>query len=62
MSLSKEKLVSLHKYLAGMKERLISPIPKKHEAHPEAYRAFLNKEVLAVQAKLDAAKLEGTGK
>ncbi len=57
--MSKEKIVSLNKYLGGLKERLISPTPVKHLGNPDTYRQFLEREIRAVQLKLDAAKLEG---
>ena len=58
--MTKEKLQSLTKYASQMKERLNSAVPPKHAHRPEAYKAWLTKELTMTNAKLDAAKFAGT--
>lgn len=60
--MTKEKIVSLTKYLQSLNNRLTSSIPDKHKNHPETFMAFLKNEVEAVSKQLADAKLEGTGK
>jgi hypothetical protein len=57
--MTKAKLESLTKYLVDLKNKLTSPIPAKHVNSPETYKAFLKHEIEMVEAKLEAAKLEG---
>lgn len=56
---SKEKLISLNKYLSSLKDKLSSPTPEKHKDHPETYKQFLEREIRAVGLKLEAAKIDG---
>lgn len=56
--LSKEKTLSLNKYLVDLKNRQSSAIPFKHLGHPNEYKHFLQSEIKAVQSKLDSDKLE----
>lgn len=52
--MTKEKLVSLKKYMTDMTNRLESPnTPEKHKGHPEHYKAFLRNEIRMVKQKLD---------
>lgn len=60
--LTREKKVNLTKYIQTLKDRLASPIPKKHAGHPATFTLFLQRELTMAQAKLDADKLEGSGK
>ncbi len=57
--LTKDKLVSLTKYLEHLKDRLKAPTPPKHANHPDTFRNFLNNEISIVTKQLDAAKLDG---
>lgn len=56
--MTKEKITSLTKYADGLRNSLSSPTPSKHESHPAAYTQFLERELKAVTAQLDNAKLE----
>jgi SMC interacting uncharacterized protein involved in chromosome segregation len=54
---------TLVKYANELKAKLESKdIPIKHVNHPNEYREFLTRELKAVTAKLDAAKLDGVKK
>lgn len=58
--MTKEKVVSLNKYVQDIKNRLTSPVPPKHSGHPDTYKRFLENELKSVISRLEAAKLEGT--
>lgn len=60
--MTKEKLVSLTKYVADLKSRLSDSIPEKHKNSPTTYHDFLRNEIRMTEIKLDAAKLEGVTK
>jgi len=60
--MNKEKLVSLSKYLGGLKDKLANPIPHKNRGSLATYKQFLKNEIETVSAKLEAAKLDGGGK
>lgn len=60
--MTKEKLISLEKYLDDLKSKLTSPVPEKHEASPATYKHFLNNEIRLTKSKIESAKLEGTTK
>jgi hypothetical protein len=66
MILSKEKLISLNKYLTDMKNKLEDVnqgnVPKKHENNPVSYKLFLVREIGTVQKQLEHDKLERTSK
>jgi hypothetical protein len=62
MEMTKEKLVSLNRYLDDLTNKLNSLVPAKHAKHPDTYKQFLSREIEAVKAKLERAKLEGTTK
>ena len=52
--MTKEKMVSLKKYMSDLTNRLESPvIPEKHKGHPEHFKAFLRNEIRMVKQKLD---------
>lgn len=55
--MTKEKLQSLSKYVADMEARLASPVPKKWEHAPDAYKAFLKNEIRLHKNKIDSEKL-----
>lgn len=57
--MTKEKLVSLKRYLDEMTNLLNAPLPEKHSKRAEAYKAFIAKEIKGVTAQLEAARLEG---
>ena len=57
--MTKEKIISLNKYLTGLKDKLTARTPSKHKDHPATYKQFLEREIRAVSLKLDEAKLEG---
>jgi hypothetical protein len=57
--MTKEKLISLQKYLTDLSNRLTAPVPEKHKDSEATYRYFLRNEIRMVNAKLEAAKLEG---
>jgi len=59
--MTKEKLVSLKRYLDDLTNKL-GTTPTKHKDHPKTYEQFLRREIAAVKGKLEAAALEGTGK
>lgn len=54
--MTKEKMNSLIKYAQDLKNRLQSPVPPKHEGHPESYKAFLTNELVSVERSLEKAK------
>jgi hypothetical protein len=54
--MSKEKLKSLSKYQDGVKNKLTSPTPSKHQKHPEQYRQFLQRELDAVNRSIEELK------
>jgi len=41
----KEKIKKLNKYIGDLKSRLNSPTPSKWAHAPEAYKAFLKREI-----------------
>lgn len=61
--MTKEKLVSLTRYLDNLTSRLQdTTIPAKHINRVESYHNYLKHEIDMVKSKLEAAKLEGNGK
>ena len=54
--MSKEKIKSLSKYQDGIKNKLTSPTPSKHQKHPEQYRQFLQRELDAVNRSIEDLK------
>lgn len=60
--MTKEKIVSLTKYLNEMKNKLDSSIPEKWAHSPESYKNFLQREVRLTAKKLDDAKLTADSK
>lgn len=54
--MTKEKLVSLKRYLDHLTNRLSSPTPEKHQSHPQTYKAFLENEIRLVSSQLEKAK------
>lgn len=60
--MTRDKLLSLTKYLDKLNNMITSPTPDKHIGHPETYRLYLVREIAVVKAKLDEAKLEGLTK
>lgn len=56
--MNKDKLVSLIKYQAQLRDKLLSPIPFKHKDRIAVYKQFLNNELPIVTAQIEAAKLE----
>lgn len=42
---TKEKILSLEKYLTELKNRLNSPTPDKHKNRDKEFREFLNREI-----------------
>jgi len=58
---SNDKLNSLLKYAEDTKNRLESEaIPAKHASHPEAYKAYLRRELEVVTRKIDGIRMNGT--
>lgn len=57
--MNKEKVVSLTKYLNGLKDKLANPTPHPKRGSLATYTQFLKNEISTVQSKLDAAKLDG---
>ena len=57
--MTKEKLISLNKYVSDLQNRLSSPVPAKHKDHPETYKDFLKHEIKMVTDKLEQVRLEG---
>jgi hypothetical protein len=55
--MTKEKVLSLTKYLNDMKTKLVAPLPKKHEGGERTYRQFLENEIKTATSRLDAAKM-----
>lgn len=62
MALSKEKTASLVKYQVQLKDKLASTTPAKHVHRDASYRQYLERELSAVTATIEAAKMEGTNK
>lgn len=60
--MTQEKLKNLSDYSRKLRERLNSPIPKKHLQRPEAYKAFLTRELSITNMKLDLARLASAEK
>jgi hypothetical protein len=60
--MTKEKLVSLTKYVLDLKAKLETAVPEKHKNNPTTYHNFLRNEIRMTTIKLEAAKLEGTVK
>lgn len=56
--MNNDKLKSLQKYEATVKSRIDSPTPVKHSHRDSAYRLYLARELEAVSAKINQAKLE----
>jgi uncharacterized protein YpmS len=59
MIVSKEKTLSLTKYLSDLKNKLSSQLPEKHKNRECQYKQFLNNEIKTVSAKLEVLKLAG---
>ncbi len=57
--MTKEKLLSLTKYLARCKELLEMTVPHKHENHPDSYKTYLRHEIKTTQSTLDAERESG---
>lgn len=58
--MTKEKIISLTKYQAQLKDKLSSTtVPTKHVNRVASYKRFLTSELEAVTKQLDAAKMEG---
>lgn len=55
----KEKIIKLTKYVEDMKSRLGSDTPAKHASHPQAYKQFLEREIVAATRKIESLKLSG---
>jgi len=51
-----EKIASLTKYVQDHQARLTSPVPEKHKSHPEAYKAYLNLEIVKANRSIDKLK------
>lgn len=56
--MTKEKLISLEKYLGRMKDRLTMFIPQKWSHSPKTYKQFLQNEINQVSSKIEKAKLD----
>ena len=56
--MTKDKIGKLTIYLVGLQARLLDPVPKKHENHPETYKNFLEREIRVVSKQLEEARLE----
>ena len=57
--MTKDKLLSLTKYMNDLVDKLKGPIPEKHTHRPKEYHNFLNNEINTVKAQLEAVRLEG---
>lgn len=60
--MTKEKIANLTRYVESLKNRLSSPTPSKHAAHPASYRQFLEREIQVATKQLEDSKLQGAGK
>lgn len=60
--MSKEKLISITKYANEIKNKLSDVVPSKHKNHANQYKAFLEKELKAANAKVENLKLSGADK
>lgn len=60
--MTKEKVISLTKYMNGTKDRLAEVkagrVPAKQISRTTSYKRFLERELVAVSAQLDAAKMD----
>lgn len=59
--MTKEKKISLKKYMDDMSGKLSGPTPEKHKDRPETYKNFLKREIAMVKSQLDAEALEVAG-
>jgi hypothetical protein len=58
----KETLKRLNRYLTYLNDRASSGIPEKHKNRVASYKRFLDNEIAAVKAKIEALKLGDQGK
>lgn len=57
MAINKDKVNSLTKYAAGLRDKLAAKeVPVKHKDNPESYKNFLRNELKAVERTLNDAK------
>ncbi len=57
--MTKEKLVSLKKYLQDLNSRLTGDLPVKHKNRQKSFHTFLKTEIKKVEAKIKDAELQG---
>jgi len=57
--MSKEKIQSLTKYVNDLKAKQTSTLSEKQKNRPAQYKQFLEREISAAQAKIDAMKMSG---
>lgn len=57
--MTREKLLSLSKYVVDMQNKLDSIIPEKHKHRVEEYKEFLRREIRIHKMKLDEEKMQG---
>lgn len=55
--MTKDKRVSLEKYVKGLVQKLADPTPSKHKGHPETYKNFLKREIAIVIKQLEEDRL-----
>jgi hypothetical protein len=53
---TKEKVVSLTKYLDSLKSKLTDKTPDKHKNREETYKQFISREIEMTEAKLNHLK------
>lgn len=54
--MTKEKVLSLTKYLNDLTSKLNSPTPDKHRNRPQQYKELLEREIFKVKKTLNEAK------
>lgn len=55
--MTKEKMISLTKYLSDLTIKLEADVPTKHQEHPKSYKTFIQNEIAAAKQKLAVSEL-----
>ncbi len=57
--MTKDKKISLQKYVLDLTNKLSAPTPAKHKDHPETYKNFLRREISIVSKQLEEERMGG---
>lgn len=57
--MTREKRISLEKYVVEMTGKLNAPVPEKHKNNPTTYMNFVKRELSQTIRKLEEEKLLG---